>query len=99
MKNGKGKIYFNNEEDEVFEGYFEDDKRHGLGVLQGKNQYLSANYQHGVKEGEYKKQMGPEYEEEGRYRNDELDGKVRIKKGQFVAFYRYENGVKMEEIQ
>lgn len=40
MKHGKCKITYNNEENEVFEGYFEDNERHGLGILQGRSQYL-----------------------------------------------------------
>ena len=61
MKNGKGKITYNNQENETFEGIFEDDKRHGVGILQGRTQFLEATYDHGVKDGPYRKKIGSDY--------------------------------------
>lgn len=56
-----------------------------------------------MKEGLYLKRIKatesvPEYEEKGVYVNDERHGPITIRKGNEVATYRFENGVRGEEI-
>jgi hypothetical protein len=95
MKHGRGKITYHNEEEEVFEGEFKEDQKHGKGVLSSKNQYFEAHYIDGVKHGAYRKKIGSDYEEEGEYKDDGLHGHVKITKGEHKATYRYENGDKV----
>ena len=61
MKHGNGKITYNNDEEEVFEGSFKNDQKDGKGILRGKNEYFEAHYREGIKHGAYRKTIGEDY--------------------------------------
>ena len=88
LRNGKGKMYYNDDKRDYYEGDWKDDLYEGKGKLVFKNgSYYLGDWKGGLKEGKgiYQYESGDIYE--GYWKNDKIEGK---------GVYCYKNGNKYE---